>query len=189
MYADGIATAGFAAASAIVIAGVLIVTLLLWVLQIAAYWNIFTKAGQAGWKSLIPIYADYVLYKIAWKKSMFWVTLGIGIVSGAASTVLLFFTTQTAMVGAISVGSVAAMALSVMVMLASAIVALVIQIVFCVKLSRAFGYGGGFAVGLIFLEPVFLLILGFDHSQYVKNQPQPMVAEEVADEEKPQNPA
>ena len=31
-----------------------------WILQIIANWNIFTKAGEAGWKSLIPIYGDYV---------------------------------------------------------------------------------------------------------------------------------
>ena len=34
-----------------------------WILQIIANWNIFTKAGEAGWKSLIPIYGDYVSYK------------------------------------------------------------------------------------------------------------------------------
>ena len=27
-----------------------------WILQIIANWNIFTKSGEAGWKSLIPIY-------------------------------------------------------------------------------------------------------------------------------------
>ena len=32
-----------------------------WILQIIANWNIFTKAGEAGWKSLIPIYGDYFL--------------------------------------------------------------------------------------------------------------------------------
>ena len=33
-----------------------------WILQIIANWNIFTKAGEAGWKSLIPIYGDSVSY-------------------------------------------------------------------------------------------------------------------------------
>lgn len=183
MYAGGIATAGIAAVSAIMIAGLFIVSLLLWVLQIAAYWKIFTKAGQAGWKSLIPIYADYVLYKIAWKKSMFWMTLGIGIVAGAASALFSSFTTQMALSGVISVGGVAAMVLGAIAMIVLTIAALVIQIVFCVKLARAFGYGGGFAVGLILLEPVFLLVLGFGNAQYVKNRQQPVVAEQVEIEE------
>ena len=27
-----------------------------YVLQVVAYWKIFTKAGQPGWKSIIPVY-------------------------------------------------------------------------------------------------------------------------------------
>ncbi len=34
------------------------------VVAIVAYWKIFTKAGEAGWKSLIPIYNSVVLFKI-----------------------------------------------------------------------------------------------------------------------------
>lgn len=35
------------------------------VLQIIAMWKIFTKAGKAGWKSLIPIYNTVILFKIS----------------------------------------------------------------------------------------------------------------------------
>ena len=35
------------------------------VLLIVADWRIFEKAGVAGWKSLIPIYNVYCLYKLA----------------------------------------------------------------------------------------------------------------------------
>ena len=35
------------------------------VVMIVAQWKIFTKAGEAGWKCLIPIYNLVVLYKIA----------------------------------------------------------------------------------------------------------------------------
>ena len=35
-----------------------------YVLLIIANWKIFTKAGEAGWKSLIPIYNLVVLFKI-----------------------------------------------------------------------------------------------------------------------------
>ena len=46
-----------------------------WLLQIIANWRIFTKAGEAGWKSIIPIYGDYISYKIAWQPAYFWLTL------------------------------------------------------------------------------------------------------------------
>ena len=38
------------------------------------------------------------------------------------------------------------------------------------KLSKAFGHGVGFTVGLFFLRPIFLLILGFGGSVYLGKQ-------------------
>ncbi len=38
--------------------------LIIWLIQILSFWQVFTKAGEAGWKSLIPIYNMYVLAKI-----------------------------------------------------------------------------------------------------------------------------
>lgn len=35
------------------------------VLTIVANWKIFSKAGEKGWKSLIPIYNSVILYKIS----------------------------------------------------------------------------------------------------------------------------
>jgi Family of unknown function (DUF5684) len=43
----------------------MIISLVIVVLMIAAMWKVFTKAGQPGWASLIPIYNVYVLCKIA----------------------------------------------------------------------------------------------------------------------------
>ena len=36
------------------------------VATIVATWRIYDKAGEHGWASLIPIYAQYVLYRITW---------------------------------------------------------------------------------------------------------------------------
>lgn len=35
------------------------------VLVVAGFWKTFTKAGQPGWASIIPIYNAYILLKIA----------------------------------------------------------------------------------------------------------------------------
>ena len=50
------------------------------------------------------------------------------------------------------------------------IVNIVITIILNVKLAKAYGHGGGFALGLIFLAPIFLLILGFEDSRYMGPQ-------------------
>lgn len=44
---------------------------------------------------------------------------------------------------------------------------LVIAIITMVKLAKAFGKSGGFAVGLIFLSIIFYCILAFDDSMYL----------------------
>ncbi len=43
---------------------------------------------------------------------------------------------------------------------------IVIAIITMVKLAKAFGKGGGFAVGLIFLSTIFYCILAFGSAQY-----------------------
>ena len=48
------------------------------------------------------------------------------------------------------------------------VISCVIEIIYCVRTSNAFGHGVGFTLGLIFLNPLFLLILGFGSSKYDK---------------------
>ncbi len=48
-------------------AGMMIVWLAVIVLMIASMWKIFTKAGQPGWASIIPIYNLIVLLQVAGK--------------------------------------------------------------------------------------------------------------------------
>ena len=127
----------------------LIFALVWWILQIIANWNIFTKAGEAGWKSLIPIYGDYVSYKIAWQTSYFWLSFILGIVASYVSSANLN----------------ESIFLTVIATLLRIVIA-VINIMYCIKLSRAFGHGIGFAIGLILLQPIFLLILGFGSDKY-----------------------
>ena len=40
------------------------------------------------------------------------------------------------------------------------------SVIYSVKLVRSFGHGIGFAIGLIFLQPIFMLIQGFSNDPY-----------------------
>ena len=95
------------------------------VLMLAAQWKIFSKAGEAGWKCLIPFYNAYISVKIA---------------DGNGWKFLLYLIPVVNVVYAI--------------------------IVTC-RRAKAFGKGGGFAVGLIFLPEIFYPILGFGSAGYV----------------------
>ena len=44
---------------------VLVIGLVILILQIIGMWKVFTKAGEKGWKSIIPIYNAVILFKIS----------------------------------------------------------------------------------------------------------------------------
>lgn len=51
------------------------VVIIFYILQVVAMWKIFEKAGEAGWKSLIPIYNLYILLKLV--RFNWWLLLGL----------------------------------------------------------------------------------------------------------------
>lgn len=111
------ATAGFSMVYTVILLAIA-------VLSIIALWKIFVKAGEEGWKAIIPFYNSYILYKLTWGNGFF------------------FLLSLIPCVG------------------------FVFGIITSVKLAKAFGKSTAFAVGLIFLGPIFQLILGFDSSEY-----------------------
>lgn len=126
-----------------------------WILQIVANWKIFTKAGEAGWKSIIPFYSGHISYKIAWKPMYFW----IGMIASSVASGMNEYYQQTGGTGLI-----------LFIALVLMIVSAVLNIMYCNKLSKAFGKSLGFTIGLIILNPIFILILGLGKAEYVGNQ-------------------
>ena len=43
----------------------IVISIIFCILGIVVFWKIFTKAGEEGWKAIIPIYNIYILVKIA----------------------------------------------------------------------------------------------------------------------------
>ena len=58
----------------------LVVSIVVYVLLVIAMWKIFTKAGEAGWKSIIPFLNTYVLFKIAWGNGWLFLLLLVPVV-------------------------------------------------------------------------------------------------------------
>ncbi len=128
----------------------LVLGIVYFILRVIADWKIFTKAGVAGWKSLIPFLCDYEEYKLCWKGSL-------GLV---AAVCLAFINYVTTRVKSPNNGMVILMGVL-------AILGLVLSFIQSQRLSRAFGKGAGFGVGLFLLGPIFRLILGFGSARYV----------------------
>ncbi len=119
-----------------------------YIVLIIADWKIFVKAGEAGWKSLIPFYTAYIQYKLFWNTCFFPVFL---------ISYLILFIYQLA-----DITSPA----SALLCIGNSMVSLVLHVISTHKMSKAFGHGIGFTLGLLFFEPVFSMILAFGDSQY-----------------------
>lgn len=115
-----------------IIATYSVVVLIIAILQIIGMWKLFSKAGEKGWKSIIPIYNMITLFKISGLSPLL---------------ILVYFATVIPFVGAIAV--------------------LVLTIYQANCLSKSFGKGTGFTLGLLFLTPIFYMILGFGNANYV----------------------
>ena len=121
-----------------------------YIIMAVANWKIFSKAGEAGWKSLIPFLNTYVIFKIAWKGRMFWAMIGSLVLGSILTSIAGEDGGFLAILGAV-------------LFLASS----VIDIISVHKLSKSFGHGLLFTLGLIFFSPIFTLILGLGKSQYI----------------------
>jgi len=129
------------------------VSLVAYIITAIALWKIFKKAGEKGWKSIIPIYNSYILYKISWDVKYFWIQIGL---------VILIY--------ALSIFSyvVPILVFAVLLLIFAYITYLSIRQEYL--LARSFGKGIGFTFGLIFLSTIFYLILAFSSSaKYLGN--------------------
>lgn len=120
-----------------------LISLIFVILTLAGSWKMFAKAGMAGWKSLIPIYNMYLVYKLCWNTMYFWIWFGITVVSAGFGLAYV---------------PVAGIVL--------AVVSILIQCNCAVRLSLAFGHGAWFGLGLCFFPYIFTMILGFGSSRY-----------------------
>lgn len=127
---------------------IFLVFLVMYTLSVIAMWRVFNKAGEKGWKSLIPVYNIYVLFNLFWSPTWFWLMFGVYYVlnvmlSGMANLVYM----------SIVIGFV---------------FYLYCYINLMNRVAKSFGKGLAFTIGLIFLPNIFQLILAFNSAEYTK---------------------
>ena len=113
-------------------------------------WKVFTKAGEAGWKSIIPLYSSYIYFKISWNPIMFWIMVAFAAIGACLGQSEETFLTL--------IGSICSLTSTLLVILQN------------IRLARAFGHGTLYGLGLFFLGPIFIVLLGFGGSQYIGPQ-------------------
>lgn len=98
---------------------------------------VMKRLTGSWWKALIPFYSTYAMCDAIDEVMLFGIQIGLGFVGG----ILGYFDLST---------------LAYFCSLAAAITSIVIWY----KVCKWFGHGIGFTLGIIFLSPIFLMILG-----------------------------
>ena len=158
-------TNGEAAAAGMIIGGILTFAIIFYILTVIAGWKILEKAGEKGWKALIPIYNTYLLYKIVGLKSWFWAIIIVGIVYNViASTQNLDINSEEAIKN-FNFGEHPVLLIATV---AYIIFMLIAQIKYVINTAKAFGKGTIFTIALFFFPNICWLILGFGKAKYNK---------------------
>ena len=130
----------------------IIAIIVLYVLFVIAEWKILTKAGEKGWKSLIPVYNVYISHHIV-GMSHIWFILEVvtwiievilELVNGLPSWTALVFGIFTA------------------------VFTLVSELIHILKMCSCFGKGTAFKIGMILIPDLFFLIIAYGRSEYQK---------------------
>ena len=111
----------------------LIIALPFVIMDLIGSWKTIKKGGEPGWGALIPFYREYLLCKIT-GVSPWWVLI----------VFLGMIISRITIIGP----------------LACLVAIIYFLILLSVSLSRSFGKSDAFAIGLILLNPIFMLILG-----------------------------
>ena len=138
----------------LIIAHVLIVLLFAW-------GGIFRKAGYHPAMLFIPVYGIYLCYRIAESEKLFLSKIIISLVAYLGVEII----TGPYSIGGKGYPDGAVIALLVLGAIVGTVF-LILNVLFCVRLSKLFGKEGGKAAGFLVFSPVFFAKLAYGDARY-----------------------
>ena len=150
-----------------VLAGYLVFILLalvVGILTLIGMYKLYEKAGESGWKAIIPFYNNIVLSKIVSgdnKLGIYWIAAyAMYYIFYSASSVSNII--AAAMTSGSSYHLSGARILMLLVSMVFSIVLMVVSGILNYKLGKAFGKSDGWCVAMIFLSGILVIAMGFD---------------------------
>lgn len=138
----------------------LVLTIIAATVKIISRWIFFKKCGEAGWKALIPVYEELTLLKVT-GMNWWWIFIiyAATIISSVSSSLSSLNTSYN------STG-IAFLSLCISIIgLAASVFALLTRIGMAINITKRFHKSGGFAVLIVFFEPIMFFILGLSKSE------------------------
>ena len=136
----------------------IVIPLLCWAVQAVGKFFVFKKAGRTPWHGFIPVLSDWDQLDLSWNRMIAWLWVGVLVISGLflSGAVNAIFHMKPYIHDSLTIVFV--------------ITLFIIMIIDCYQLSKAFGKNFFFVLGLFFLFPIFMVILGLDSSKYLGPQ-------------------
>lgn len=136
------------------VAPVIIVPLVCWVLQAIGKSLVFKKAGRTPWHGFIPVLSDWHQLDLSWNEMIAWFWVATVVICGLflSGAVNAIFHIKPYIHDALTIVAVVTL--------------YIVMIIDCYQLGKAFKKNFFFVLGLFFLFPIFMLILGLDSSEY-----------------------
>lgn len=133
---------------------------------IVTRWKVFTKAGQAGWKSIIPIYSDYVYACIATSnKRLQLATLICAVAAPVAYGIAMSQGTlqmDEASINAELANIMGVADVGICIAILATIIGAVVRCIVDYKLAQAFDESRAFGIACMTCETLALAVIAFD---------------------------
>ena len=129
------------------------------ILMVIGEWKLFKKFGEKSWKSLVPFYNTYLLYKHTWSRKAFWFYMLSSVLFNLAQVTSQYMAQYNPVSFLPTI--------VILIAIPCGIVATACSILYAIRMAEAFGKRKLFCVGLLFLYPGFIAILGFGRSKYI----------------------
>ena len=138
--------------SATLILIIIVAIIVIYVLFVIAEWKILTKAGEKGWKSLIPVYNVFISHHIVGMSHIWFI---LEVVTWIIEVILEFVK---------GMSSWLELAFGIF----TIVFTLVSELIHIIKMCNCFGKGTAFKIGMILIPNLFFLIIAFGRSSYQK---------------------
>lgn len=124
---------------------------------------IFEKMEEEKWKAMVPFYSEFILFKHVWNKKAFAAILLFCTVVSVSLAMLVVQESTSNVVEQAKILWNPQMVGFVLISVETALSVIALN-----RLAKRIGHGKSYTFGLIFLEPVFALLLGLEKRSFAK---------------------
>jgi hypothetical protein len=128
-----------------------LIAILAIVLFTVAEWKILTKAGEKGWKSLIPFYNIFISHHIAGMSHVWFIAEVIVWICEIVFEIIKLPHFVVFWFG-----------------IATGIFTLISELIHAIKMCNCFEKGTGFKIGMVLFPNLFTMIIAFGKAEYKK---------------------